>query len=463
MPNTFTGLTIASTALRNFQRALDTTGHNISNVNTPGYSRQRVNFSESTATTFYSGGGQLTLGTGSSITSLERIRDQFLDVRMRGTTSDQGRLGTLNNSLGQVQSVFTDVNGKGINDALSSFFTSWTNLAANPGQAASRLQVQAAGQTLTNQIRGTYGQLQTLQQQQTDAVHGTITDIQMLANKIADLNQQVRLSSSEGGSPNDLLDQRDQALLDLSKLTNVSANVFQDGTMVVNVSGFNLVDAQGANQFPTSSYDAASMTVSDGTHSYTIKGGQLAGLMQSQTSTSNYMAKLDNLANTLKTQINALHEGGINPLGNTGVQFFNDVTPPATQTGAADFDLSAAVKADPNAIVTSVDGTSGDGGIALALSQLQDAKLAGLGNNTFGGFYTNLVAQVGSEVNVSATALDTQNSVAQQIDSQIQAVSGVSLDDEMSNMLQFQRSYQAAAKVLSIFDQVTQDVINMIK
>lgn len=459
MSNTFSGLNMASAALRNFERALDTTGHNVSNVNTPGYSRQTVQFSQLPGEPFYSYGHLETLGGGVTITNLSRIRDQFLGQRQQATQSEQSRLDTLNGSLNEVQSVFQDATGGGISDAISGFFNAWSNLSADPSQAANRVKVQQAGQTVADDIRGTYLQLQDLKSQQTQLANQTIQQIQTLANQVATLNKQIQQASATGGQPNDLLDQRDQAVLALSKLTNISPNVFSDGSMNISVGGFDLVDSQGANAFPTS-FDPTTMTVSDGTFNYPITGGQLAGTMQSLNSISGYMTSLDNLANNLRTEVNTLHQTGTNPEGGTNVDFFNDASP---QTGAINFDLSAAVKGDPNQIVTSINGTAGDGGIALAIANLQSSKVAALGNSTFSDYYNGVATQIGSDVNTTQSSLDTQNSVAQQISNQIQAVSGVSLDDEMTNMLQFQRSYQAAAKVLSIFDQVTQDVIGLIK
>jgi len=459
MPNTFTGLNMASNALRSFQRALDTSGHNIANVNTPGYSRQTVTFGPTPSAAFYSGGGMMALGTGVTIMSLSRIRDQFLDVRARSNQSDTGRLDTLQNALGEVQSLYQDAAGGGISDALSGFFSAWSNLAADPTQSANRLKVQQAAQSLADQVRGNYTNLSMIKQQQGQLINNTLGQIQSLAGRIAELNKSIREQQASGAAPNDLLDQRDQTLQQLSQLTDVSANTYADGTLVVSVGGFGLVDAQGANTMPKGSFDPNTQTVTDGTHTVKITGGQLAGAMQSIVSIDGYMSKLDTLANTLRTQINTLHASGTNAAGNTGVLFFNDANP---QTGAANFDLDSAVKTDPNAIVTSSTGASGDGGIALALSQIADTKIAGLGNRTPGNYYADLITGIGSDVASTQTSLETQQAVGQQIQNQIQTVSGVSLDDEMANMLQFQRSYQAAAKVLSIFDQATQDVINMI-
>jgi flagellar hook-associated protein 1 FlgK len=132
-------------------------------------------------------------------------------------------------------------------------------------------------------------------------------------------------------------------------------------------------------------------------------------------------------------------------------------------TGAIDFDLSAEVKGSPRAIAAGLTGEPGDGGLALNLSQLRDTGLAALGNQTFQGFYLANVGQVSSQAAYYEAAAKTEEAVASQIESQVQAVSGVSLDDEMTEMMRYQRSYQAAARALTVFDQVTEDLIAMLR
>lgn len=462
MPSPFHGINMASNALRMFQRALDTTGHNISNVNTAGYSRQTVDFSQLEPTLFYSQNRLQALGNGVTIASVNRIRDVFLEARRQGVSSEQGRLGTLSTALGKVEQLFQEPGGTGINDALNKFFNAWSSLASNPNEAGNRIQVQLAGQTLSDRVRNAFNDLRALQAQQNQAVTDTISQVQVLTNRIADLNTQIKAKTAMGAQPNDLLDLRDQTLQQLSTLVNITPYQQGDGAISVVMGNLPLVDTQGAYQFPTT-FDAATMSMTGPGGPYRVSSGQLAGLFQSLNDIQGYMGQLDNLANTLRTQINSAHMTGTNPLGNTNVPFFNDVVPPATQTGAIDFDLSAAIKTDPQAIASSVTGLAGDGSLALSLSRLRDTGIPGFGGRTFSRFFGDLVGEIGRDSVAAQTSLETQNAVALQVDQQIQAVSGVSLDDEMANMLRFQRSYQAAAKVLSVFDQVTQDIINLIR
>jgi len=457
MPSPFQGIETASRALRAFQRTLDTTGHNIANVNTPGYSRQVVSLRATPAGTEYAN-RLISIGSGVNVSTINRIRDSMLESRRQEAYSQQGQSeGSLNN-LEKVQSMFLDVQGKGISSSIDTFFNSWSALGSNPTSSANLLQVQSAGRDLASRISSTYGQLQSQSASQDDQINQALTDIQSLASKVGELNTQIRKEMAQGGSPNDLYDLRDSAIADLSKLVNVDTSLASDGTVSVFVGSFTLVDQVGAKTFPTS-FSSTSSTVSDSVAAWPITSGKLKGLFDNVNQTASYMSQLDNLANSLRTQVNSIHMAGYNSSGATGVQFFNDAIP---QTGASDFALSAAVDSSPANIAIGNSTAAGDGSAAMALSALRDTKITSLGNRTVGNFYGDLVSGVGRDVNVAKNNVDTAYALSEQIDAQVQEISGVSLDDEMSDMLKFQRSYQAAAKVLNTMDQMMGDLINML-
>lgn len=459
MPSAFHGINMASNALRSFQRALDVTGNNIANVNTPGYSRQTIDFSEQDPTLFFQGGAY-SLGNGVQIASVNRVRDMFLESRKQTVSSESGRLGALNTAASGVQSMFQEPGGSGIADAMDKFFNAWSGLASNSNDPAAKLQVQMAGQTLADRVRGTYNQLQSQVQQQATVASDTITKIQNLSNDIAELNANIRDKVAQGAEPNDLLDMRDQSIQQLSGLINVQTQTFADGTVTVHSGSLTLVNQDSAGTVPTQ-FDATTQTLTDGTTSYKITGGSLAGIFQGTNDIKATMGQLDSLADNLRTEVNTIHKNGINSSGGTGIPFFNE-TASLPRGGASTFDLSAQVQADPEAIASSATGLAGDGTLALQLSQLKNAGVTGLSNKTFSSFFGGVVSTVGQKAAYYETSLTTQDAIGKQVDAQIQSVSGVSTDDEMANLLKFQRSYQAVAKALSIFDSVTQDLINML-
>jgi len=461
MPSPFHGIDLTSNALRAFQRALDVTGHNIANVNTPGYTRQTVQFSDTDPTLFYQG-GVYSLGNGVRISSVNRIRDAFLAQRSLAAGADTGKFAEMANGMTNIQSLFLEPGGSGISDAMDKFFNAFSALASDPNEPTARLQVQQAGSTLANRIRNTYLDLKTQGQNTNDSIVDTLKQVQSLSKTIADLNGQIRQKQAEGATPNDLMDLRDQAVKQLGQLVDITTYDQPDGSVNVYMNQLTLVDSVGAVPTPMT-YNTATNQISDGTGTFDVHSGRLRALFESAEQIKSYQGNLDTLANSLRTTINSIHTTGTNPLGNTGVKFFNDSTSPAPQTGAIDFDLDPAIAANAQAIATSVTGAAGDGGLALSISQLRDQANPLLGNVTFSRYFSNIVADVGTKAQYWSAQVNTQAAMNNQIDQQIQSVSGVSLDDEMANMLKFQRSYQAAAKALSIFDQTTQDLINMIQ
>ncbi len=458
MPSPFHGINLASTALRSYQRALEITGHNMANVNTAGYSRQAIDFAQQDPTTFFLT-RPLSLGNGVSIASVNRVQDRFLEQRRMSASSELGRLDTYAGHLRQVEALLPEPSGNGIADALNQFFNAWSGLGSNPTDAGQRVQVQLTGQALTLRVRNTYLELQGIRNQTEAGVEGTLARMQQLVDGVANLNRQIKEASLGGASPNDLLDRRDMALRELSELADVQAMTYEDGTVAIYLNQLTLVDASGARTVPTN-WDAATQTLSDANGSYSVRGGKLLGLFQSRATIEGYQTQLDTLANTLRTAFNGLHQTGIAANGATNISLFEDAIP---QTGAIDFRLSTAVATDPANIAAGISGNAGDGGLALSLSALRESAQPALGGRTISKYFEELIGGIARESAQAQSAYGTARTVADQIDAQISSIRGVSLDEEMANLVRFQRSFQAAARALSVFDQITEDLINLIR
>lgn len=462
-----------TTALRTFQRQLEVTGNNIANVDTPGFSRRTVDLVENEPTLFQQGGMQ-SLGNGVNIASLNRIRDMFLEGRRVGAGSDQGRYEAHDLGMKRIETLFPEPGPNGIATAIDRFFNAWSGLSSNPSDTGARTEVQLAGRQLTDRVRGTYSSLVALENQQNQAIAETVSGIQKDMDEIAFLNQEIRNRQTTGAEPNELLDRRDVAVRSLSSKIGITVNQFPDGSYVIASNGRPLVEATGARQLPTT-FDASTYALTDPTMPVSVRSGSLAGLMDNLNRIQAYKSQLDTLANSLRTEVNTVHGSGTNSYGATGLRFFKDVpvTLPATpQTGAIDFALDTAgvtgppsspgVGSDARAIASGSTGTAGDGGVARSLSQLRESPITALGNVSFSRYYQDFVGQMGRDASYADSSLQTQTAVITQIDNQIQSVSGVSIDDEMANLMRFQRSYQAAARALSMMDQVMEELLNMV-
>ena len=457
MPSTFQSIDIASSALSALQQALDVTGQNVSNVNTPGYTREVANFVQNPSSSIWDSQGQQWLGNGVGIADVTRVQSGYLVALQNSNASDLGKTNAQLSGSQQVQSVFNEPSTTGINSALSSFFNAWSALSSNPSDPGTLTQVQQAGENLTNLVSGNYTNLANLQIQNKSQIQGTITQIQTLANQIGQLNQQIGQWAGPT-PPNSLMDQRDQAVNQLSQLVDIHTTSMPNGEVGIAVNQFDLVDSAGAHTFPTQ-VNAATGTVSDGVSNYNVYGGQLAGEMNFQNNIVSAQAGLDNLANTLRTSVNALTTTGTNSLGATGQNFFQAGV---GITGAAQFALDPAILSNPGAIPAGVSGKSGDGGLAEQVFQLQNASQASLGNVSITNYYQNLVTGIGQQVSNMQSLKSSQTAVSSQIQSQIQSISGVNMDTEMASMLKYQQAYAAAAKSLSIASQNLQSLIAMV-
>jgi flagellar hook-associated protein 1 len=454
MPGSFHGINSMSSALSALQRAIDVTGNNIANVNTKGYSRQRVDLKSAPEITFWSSGKQF-VGSGVSISSLTRARDIFVDRNASRAMSDQGRLATKSTALTGIDSVYGEPSSDGISAAMGRLFDSFAALGANPSQSALRVEVRSAAAALADRIRAASSDLDSLEGQTKDIAAQTFDRIRELSAQIADLNSQI-VSSDPESSPNGLLDERQRAIDELSGLIKIDTYPQSNGSVTVQAAGEILVDQVTSFELPDK-FNPLSGSF-DRLEAGRLRSGSLLGSIEALDSISAHRSQLDTLANEIRTAFNNLHQTGVNAEGGTGISLFD-----SSGTGARGLRLSSEVQASANAIASSVSGKPGDGSLAQALSALRDESRPALGGKSLRGFYSDMVNQGASDARQAIADLEGQDLLAQQIEAQRQAVSGVSLDEEFSNMIQLQRSYQAAARALNVFDQITEDLLGIIR
>jgi flagellar hook-associated protein 1 len=467
MPSTFYGMEIGRRALNASQMALNVVSHNTANVNTPGYSRQVVAFSASDPYTVpnVNNGKPGQLGTGVNIDSVNRIRDVYLDGRVNASSSIQGALGQLTDILGRVEQMYFEPGVTGIGQLMTDFFHGFSDLAATPESAATRATVRNRAQALVS----TFNQMNTTLRQVGPEVEAKVADkardVTDIAAEIASLNKQIRVSVAMGEKPNDLMDQRGTLINKLSGIVDVqtvpvtdSKTGIQNGEVNVLVNGFALV------QNDTSSILPATMTTQGGVGLLTangdmipLRGGEIYGLIQAGTHVEGYLDALNTLASNVITAVNTPHLTGYGLDGQTGRAFFSG-------TGAGDIALDITIQEDLKAIAASTPPLPGEtfapgnGDNARALSRLAHKPV--IGSLSLNEFYNGSVAQVGADQRGYELEADNQRIVAESLKSQQSAVSGVSLDEELTNMLQFQRTYQAAARVITIMDETLDRVIN---
>jgi flagellar hook-associated protein 1 len=465
--STFSGIEIASRALRVNQQVVDVIGHNVANVNTPGYSRQTAHITETdpyTTPTLYQSGKNGQFGTGVELTAVTRARDEFVAGRQQAGKGDQGRLNQLRDYLSRVQDAYAEPAGGGLSSMITDYFNSFQEVARNPENSAARIVLRQRGQTLAQQIRNLHDALGTVDQDVKTRVAATVRDANDVAQQVADLNAQIKAVTLSGGHANDLMDKRDQLVQQLGTLVGakevaeLDANGQPTGAVNVLVNGYSLVEGKTAYPLPASFTTLGGVPqLTNGTEMIPVTGGEVAGLVEATSFVAGYRADLNTIASTLITAVNTQHAAGYGLDGLTGRNFF-------AGTDASNIGIDPAVLADPKAIAAAsapLPGqpvAPGNGENARALAAIAGQAL--FNGDTIGTYYSTRVSEIGADVKSAETAAANQEQVNQQLETLRASVSGVSLDEEMTHMLQFQRSYQAAARMLSTFDSMLETIIN---
>jgi flagellar hook-associated protein 1 FlgK len=459
-------LSMAGQALITQQQAISVTSHNIANVNTPGYSRQKLIMTSNTWLNSALG----PMGSGVSADAIERIYDRFINGRINNESQQMGRWDAQKNAVESLEMIFNETYGYGLNEAMSEYWNAWQALSNNSAGLTERQMLLTRGQILTSTFNKLDSDLSQSQKDLDISIRGTVTDVNRLSEQLIDLNQKI--VSSETGSQNasDYRDKRDVVLKELSELIDISA--FEEATGAVSVlivNGRPLVSGTALWQLSTQTNASGLQDVvwiDDAGNPVNItndiSGGKLKGWLETRDVViPGYMNALDTLAQTLMTEVNNLHQTGFDLNGIAGGVFFD-----GTGT-AADIEVNANIVGDPSFIAASFDpfpfaSAPGDNRNAVEIANLQHQLMMSGNTATFSEYYSALVREVGNEVLKSESYYTHQSEMVAQLDNYRESVSGVSLDEEMINLIKFQNAYSAAAKLVSTADEMIQTVLQMI-
>lgn len=458
-------LNIGSSALLGAQTALATTSHNISNINTPGYSRQRTE--QGTLPANFAGGYYV--GNGVAVNSIERVFDQFLVSQLRTYTSAEAQQDGFLTFSKQVDDLLGS-SSLGINGGLEAFFNATQEVANDPTSIAARQVMVTQGELLANRFNTLDNQLSNLDQQIDSTIKASIDDINVLSQGIVDLNQAIAESLAAGKQPNDLLDKRDKLVNDLSAL--VSINVVEQDNGAVNIFIGNGQALVVGNTRSTLSAIADNSTNPPRTAigfgpsqinvTQQITGGEIGGALLARSQVvDTTRAELDLLAESIVTAFNTVHSNGVDLDGNAGGDFFA-----ATGTTAATISMAIS---DPRHIAASSATNPGVGNNenALALAALQNDKTTVVVNagpppvtQSFNDQYGSIVSQVATRTNQASVSQQTQAGLVSQIRQRAESVSGVNLDEEAANLIKFQQAYQAASQIITVSNTIFNSLLN---
>lgn len=456
MTSTFFGLDLAYRALLTQQTALDVTNHNVANANTPGFSRQAV---EMVTTVPYTMPGMNRsaqagqLGTGVMIGRIDRLRDSFLDLQYRTEVGNQRQAEVTRDALEEVEVVLNEPSDSGISSLLGQFFSSWQDLTNDPTDTATRAAVIQRSAGLATAFNRSSQRLSAIQTDLNNTVSFRVTEINNYASQIASLNTQIVQIEVSGQRANDFRDRRDYLLDQMSGLVQVASAENPDGSLNVTIGGHAYVTIGTVDNLtttPTGPGGLLQVRFTSDSALTTLGNSELNGIIQARdVNLPGYMTKLDAVVGDLITAVNGLHTTGYGLDGVTGRAFF-------TGTTAATMAVSATISADPQRIgAASAAGQAGNSAIALAIAQLRSTMVP-----TSEASYSSLITGLGVDSQTNRNLTDNQTLLVQLIERRRQQVSGVSLDEEAVQMVRYQRAYEAAARLITAYDEMLDKLIN---
>ncbi len=494
----FGTLEIGKQGLTAQQRAISITSNNIANVNTPGFTRQRP-VMEPVSPAYQANG--VPLGGGVEVVDADRVTDRFLEAQINRERYQLGLQQGLDAGLTRVEAIFDEVSGRGIGASLSAFFAAVNDLAGHPEDATVRASVVGAAQTLVDQIRDADRRLQQIQVDANARVEQIANDISQLARDIAELNREVALK--EAGTTTTasaLRDQRSALLADLASKIDLTTVERDDGTVSVYVAGgFFLVDGEEAASLTVAAGAGASANyfhvwqsldgAVQGPITSRITGGELgAQLSLRDDRIVDYRESLDEFAFTLARRINTVHLAGAGLVDATARRLFVDRNAAATTAGtdlssvsgaAAALGLHATIAADARYLAAGyppgggLPADTGDNRNALDLAAVESAASATFqagdpaagpasgSARTIGEAWDSTLGALGTEIQAKRRLAEQTDMLVAELQGRRDALSAVSLDEEVANLVRFERAYQANARVLETANQLLEILLSV--
>lgn len=481
-------LNIGRTGLNASKKSLETTGHNIANVNTKGYSRQRVN---QTTNTPISKGGTIH-GTGVRVKSVTRVNDDFINKRLQKSITNHNSFEQRMDRMTQVESIFNEIDSEGLNQVVNKFFNSFRELSNQPENETIRSVVRDQANLVVQDFKRINENLDAISSGIDANIKTEVIDINQTAEHIANLNKKIQSLEAVHEEVGDLRDQRDLAIRNLSESFSVNTYFDNKGQYVVSAKGVGTIvtgtqvqrlEVGTRNKEDSSNGLAGSSEIFfEGKPAFPItdklRGGKLSAMIKVRNEDIVETKKsINHISYNLAKSVNAIHRRGyvnrkltpdangnvssVDKLGvTTGIDFFKE--PTTVADAALNMDLSAAVKADLRNVVTAFSPNApGDNRISLAISKLQHERILGDGETTLEEYYLQTVGKIGLETGKARLDSEQSEGLVAQAESLRERLVGVSIDEEAANMVKYQNAYEASAKIMQTADEMFKTVIGI--
>ncbi len=455
MSGLFRGLQIGLSTLMAHQRAIDVTSHNIANANTPGYQRQRVNLQELAAPS-----GVINppiMGMGVYARSVSRFATPFIDQQIRRQTGSQQYAENTESLLRDVESILTEPSTSGVAAALDGFWQAWQDLTVAPTERATRISLTQSATQLSSTIREAHTFIDSMKTNLNTQVESQVARVNDIATEIDGLNKQIiqanaQANGKDGAIP--LEQRRDTLLFELSGMVDFELSIQDGGLARVTVGNYALVNDGGPKPIELAQ-DKSLVWSGNGTPVH-VSTGSLKSLVDLRdTILPSVLSDLDTFASGLIENVNAIHRNGYGIDGTTGLDFFSG-------TDAGTIRVNSSIEQFPEAIASaSQPGSVGDIDTALEIAGLADRPSMGAGGLvSINGYFRSVVTDLGMNIQRSEAGAASSRIVVEHLSDRRQAVSGVSMDEEVASLLGYEKAFQAGARIINVIDEMLDQVIN---
>jgi flagellar hook-associated protein 1 FlgK len=479
-------LSIARSAIAAHQTAVQVVSQNVANAETEGYSRQRAELVPGTPQRF----GYGSVGTGVQVQNVVRLRDTMLDANYRREAASAESFGLRRDVLGQVEAIFGEPSDQALSGALDAFWSSWSDLANNPGNSGAQAVVRQRGIEVASTLNRFASRLNDLEANVRDRLATSVDEVNRLGSQLADLNGQITAAEVSGTQAPDMRDARDRVADQLAKLGGARLMEQANGTLSFLIGGVTIVDGNNARAVEVRPGSPASIGLVGAADPLPLADGTLgATLNLLNADIPDIRTKLDALAKGIVNGVNYLHTSGWTPAGDAlGNANWNVATPPTgsrvnffdpARTTAASISISAEVAANSGVIASgATQNAPGDNTLALALGSLRDssgiaalqtsmggvafaAQVGLIGGATFGDSFRNAVTNVGMQVRSAENSSSVYDTLASQAETRRSSVNGVSVDEELTLLMRHQQAFQAASRLVKTADEMMQTLLSM--
>jgi flagellar hook-associated protein 1 len=461
----FSVLNIAKGALSASQTCVQVTSNNIANVNTTGYAREEAELVESTT----SSNGAFTLGDGVTVASITRYYDKYLESSLRSKTSQSNQQSVLSTYLDRVQQYLNEDNSN-LSSNITSYFNDWQDLTTDPTSSGLKQTLVSQGQSVVQSISAIYTDLKGLQTEADSQVVSDVDSINGILSSIASLNQLIIEAGPDNS--NTYLDQKTGLLDQLSAKMDITTFDDEYGRttvltttgkpLVENGQSWSLTTITNSSGYSNVGWVGGGGSVTDITNE--IGGGELKALIDTRdTYAPQFISGLNELSQALVDNVQWTVTSG-SPSTSATTSFFVDKS-----AGSGDIAGSIAVSSslvdDPTLIssTSDPDNSPTDNDIATAMAALADANLFDNGTSTFTEYTASLVSQSGQLTSDAQTAAESAANAVSTLTAQRASLSGVSIDEEMANLVKYQYAYEAASRLFTVADELLQSLMEVAK